>query len=69
MKLKSCTLKYMIAYQFHIRNVLGLARRTLQWAMELARVCHFSLPSLIAVDHQPIAFDIVWLQRLQKSLK
>jgi len=49
----------MIAYQFHIRNVLGLARQILQWAMELATVCHFSLPSFIAVDHQPIAFDII----------
>jgi len=49
----------MIAYQFHIRDVLGLARQILRWAMELAKVCHFSLPPLIVVDHQPIAFEII----------
>jgi len=48
----------MIAYQFK-GNVLGLARRILRWALEFARVCHFSLSSLIAVGHQPIEFDIV----------
>lgn len=49
----------MIAYQYHMGNVLGLARRILRWALKLARVCQSSLSSLIAVDHQPIAFDIV----------